>query len=89
MNTSDIVVANTDGVAYDPYVSPSARARQARALDAVTVVNQGDNPSLDAASREHERIATDETAIDNLRAAKSAGENPAAWYDPYDPWENP
>lgn len=88
MNTADIVVTNTDGVVYDPYVSPSARARKARSRDAVTVTTQDDNPSLATASREHERIATDETAIDNLRAAKRAGEDPDAWYDPYEPWEN-
>jgi hypothetical protein len=84
MNTADIMVRNVDGVVYDPYVSPSARARQERARDAVALTTCDSNPSIEAALQERERIATDETAIDNLRAARAAGEDSEAWYDPYD-----
>ena len=84
MNTADIIVRNVDGVVYDPYVSPSARARQEGARNAVTLTTRDSNPSIETAAQEHERIATDETAINNIRAAKAAGEVPDAWYDPYD-----
>ncbi|MEK8070433.1 hypothetical protein [Rhodococcoides navarretei] len=72
MRTEEIVVRNVDGVVYDPNVSPSARAPNAVALTA-----RDDNPSIETAAHEHERIATDEAAINNLRAARAAGEGPS------------
>lgn len=56
--------------------------RQERARNAVALTTRGGNPSIDTAAQEHERIATDQTAINNLRAAKTAGEDPDAWSDP-------
>lgn len=65
------------------------RARQERARNAISVTTRDSNPSIETAAQEHARMATDETAIHNIRAARAAGEDPDAWYDSYDTSEQP